>query len=353
MKKTTAKTDRFETVLPRRRALALAGGSALCAGLLVLGWPRVASAQAYPSKPIRMVIAFPPGGGTDVLARAIAQRLGAKLEQQVIVENRPGAGGMIGLETAAKAAPDGYTVFLSALTNQTIAGHLYANAKADISRDFDPVALLANAPHVLNVHPSVPAKTLGELVVWLKANDGKVNYASQGNGTLSHLEAEMLAQRLGVKVVHVPYKGSSQALPDLLAGNVSFMFDSVAASMTQVKAGKLRSLAVAATQRIPAFPDLPTVAESGVPGYDADNWFGLFVPKGTPTAVIGRLNEELAKVLLEPELGAFLVQQGYVVTYGAAKRLADVTAAEIEKWGAVVKAANIKVGVVKAANIEV
>jgi tripartite-type tricarboxylate transporter receptor subunit TctC len=337
------KTSPLPTSRSRRRALVLSGGGALAAGLAALGLPRAARAQAWPSKPVAMIIAFPPAGATDILARSIGQRLSVRLGQQVVVENRPGAGGVIGLEAAAKAAPDGHTVFLSALTNQVIAGHLYGTARADVSRDLDPVALLANAPHVLNVHPSVPAKTLAEFVAWLKAEDGKVNYASQGNGTLSHLESEMLLQRIGAKATHVPYKGSSQALPDLIAGNVSFMFDSIAASMAHVKAGKLRSLAVAASQRVPALPDLPTVAEGGVAGYDADNWFGLFAPKGTPAAVTARLHDEVTKVLAEPELVALLAQQGYVVTPGSARRLAEVTTAEIAKWGGVVKAANIKV----------
>ncbi len=332
-------SDRREPATPsRRRALAWAA-----AGLVPLGWTGLVQAQAYPAKPLNMIIAFPPAGATDILARAIAQRLGARLGQQVNVENRPGAGGVIGVEAGAKATADGYNLFLSALTNQVIAGHLYGTTRGDIGRDFEPVSLLANAPHVLNVHPSVPAKNLAEFVAWLKANDGKVNYASQGNGTLSHLESEMLLQRIGATAVHVPYKGSSQALPDLLAGSVSFMFDSIAASMVHVKAGKLRSLAVAASQRVPAIPDLPTVAEGGVAGYDADNWFGLFVPKGTPAAATARLNEEMVKVLADPELGALLVQQGYVVAYGPARRLSEVTAAEIQKWGAVVKAANIKI----------
>ena len=336
----THDTDRTAPDFARRRVLVAGAASAVCGAL---AWPRSALAQSYPSKPINMIIAFPPAGATDILARAIGQRLGAQLGQQVIVENRPGAGGVIGLEAAAKAPADGYTVFLSALTNQVIAGHLYGTTRADVSRDLEPVSLLANAPHVLNVHPSVPAKTLPELVAWIKANDGKINYASQGNGTLSHLESEMLLQRIGAKAVHVPYKGSSQALPDLLAGNVSFMFDSIAASMAHVKAGKLRSLAVAASQRVPALPDLPTVAEGGVPGYDADNWFGLFAPKGTPPAATKRLDEEMVKVLADPALGATLVQQGYVVAYGPPQKLAEVTTAEIRKWGSVVKAANIKV----------
>jgi tripartite-type tricarboxylate transporter receptor subunit TctC len=343
----TIKTARISAAsrptLSRRDALALTAGGAFVTGLASIGFPGKALAQAYPTQPFGMIIAFPPAGATDILARAIAQRLGTRLGQQVNVENRPGAGGVIGVEAGARAAADGYHLFLSALTNQVIAGHIYGTARGDIRRDFEPVSLLANAPHVLNVHPSVPAKNLPELVAWIKANDGKVNYASQGNGTLSHLESEMLLQRIGATAVHVPYKGSSQALPDLLTGNVSFMFDSIAASMAHVKAGKLRSLAVAASQRVQTLPDLPTVAESGVPGYDADNWFGLFVPKGTPHAAVARLNEEMVKVLADPELGALLSQQGYVVAYGPPKRLSEIAVAETQKWGAVVKAANIKI----------
>ena len=331
------------SMLTRRDALAVAGLGAVSAGIGALAFPGAARAEAYPAKPLNMIIAFPPAGATDILARVIAQRLGARLGQQVNVDNRPGAGGVIGVEAGAKAAADGYNLFLSALTNQVIAGHLYGTARGDIARDFEPVSLLAYAPHVLNVHPDVPAHNLAELIAWIKANDGKVIYASQGTGTLSHLESEMLLQRIGATAVHVPYKGSSQALPDLVAGRDSFMFDSIAASMPYVKSGKLRSLAVAASQRVPTLPDLPTIAESGVPGYDADNWFGLFVPKGTPAATISRLNEEMVKVLAEPELGTLLVQQGFVVAYGPPKRLAEVSAAEIQKWGTVVKAAHIKI----------
>ena len=331
------------SMLTRREALAVAGLGAVSAGVAALAFPGAAQAEAYPTKPLDMIIAFPPAGATDILARVIAQRLGARLGQQVNVDNRPGAGGIIGVEAGAKAAADGYNLFLSALTNQVIAGHLYGTSRGDIARDFEPVSLLAYAPHVLNVHPDVPAHNLAELIAWIKTNDGKVIYASQGTGTLSHLESEMLLQRIGATAVHVPYKGSSQALPDLVAGRDSFMFDSIAASMAYVKSGKLRSLAVAASQRVPTLPDLPTIAESGVPGYDADNWFGLFVPKGTPAATISRLNEEMVKVLAEPELGTLLVQQGFVVAYGPPKRLAEVAAAEIQKWGSVVKAAHIKI----------
>lgn len=327
--------------LTRRSALRGAGGLALGAGLGTLGLSGAARAQGYPDKPVRVVISFPPGGATDILARNLGQKLSARLGQQFVIENKPGAGGIIGLEAAAKSTPDGYTVFLCALTNTAIATHLYPKASTLIARDFDAVALVANAPHVLNLHPSVPARTMPEFVAWLKANDGKVNYASQGNGTLSHLESELLGQKLGVKLVHVPYKGSSQALPDLLAGNVSFMFDSVAASMGHIKSGALRALAVAATKRVAAVPDLPTVAEAGVTGYDVDNWFGYFMPKGAPAEPRQRLAAELAEVLRDPAVVATLQQQGFDAVYSDAGRLAQVTTSEIDKWGRVVKAASV------------
>jgi tripartite-type tricarboxylate transporter receptor subunit TctC len=325
----------------RRRVLTAAGGAAL--GLATLGLAGPARAQSYPTRPVRVVIAFPPGGATDILARNLSQRLSSRLGQQFVVENRPGAGGVIGLEAAARSPADGYNVFLCALTNTAIATHLYPRAPAHIARDFDPVSMLANAPHVLNLHPSVPARTVPEFVQWLKANDGRINYASQGNGTLSHLESELLAQRIGVKLVHVPYRGSALALPDLLAGNVSFMFDSVAASMVHIRSGALRALAVAATSRVSALPDLPTLLEAGVTGYDVDNWFGLFVPKGAPAAAGQRLGAELAQILRDPEMIGSLQQQGFEVATGDAARLAAVTAAEIQKWGEVVKAANVTV----------
>lgn len=327
--------------LSRREALRHGGGIAMAAGMAMLGLPASALAQAYPNRPLRMVIAFPPAGATDILARIVAQGMTNALGQSVVVENKPGAGGMIGLDTGAKAQPDGYNLFLCALTNQAIAGHLYPKATSDITRDFEPVALLANGAHILNVHPSVPAKTLPEFVAWLKANDGKINYASQGNGTLSHLESELLQQRIGITAVHVPYRGSSQALPDLISGKVSFMFDSVAASQPFIKTGQLRPLAVAASHRVPVYPNLPTVAEAGVPGYDADNWFGLFAPKGTPPAAIARLSQALEKVLADAAMVDNLQQKGYVVTPGDSRKLATVTASDRAKWGAVIKTANV------------
>ncbi|MEP6557754.1 MAG: tripartite tricarboxylate transporter substrate binding protein [Burkholderiales bacterium] len=342
MKNQSSSTSNRLLPLPTRRAaLHASAAAALGAGLGMLGLP--AAAQSFPNRPLRMVIAFPAAGATDILARLVAQAMGGPLGQSVVVENKPGAGGMIGMDAAAKMQPDGHNLFLCAITNTAIAGHLYAKATADITNDFEPIALLANGAHILNVHPSVPARNMAEFGAWLKANDGNIDYASQGNGTLSHLEAELLQQRLGVKAVHIPYKGSSQALPDLVSGKVSFMFDSVAASQPFIKAGQLRALAVATSKRVPAFPDLPTIAEAGVTGYDADNWFGLFAPKGTPAAAIELLGQTARQVLTDAAVVDSLEQKGYVVTPSDSAALADLVASDRAKWGAVIKAANVTI----------
>ena len=341
----TTLASEFIEKLPRssrrahlRQGLALALGGALSTAGFSNAYAQVAG---YPERPIRMFVAFPAGGATDILARMLGTSMGGILKQSVVVENKPGAGGMIGLEAGAKSTPDGYNLFLCALTNQAIAGHLYPKATSDITRDFEPIALIANGAHVLNVHPSVPARNMTEFVAWLKAGDGKVNYASQGNGTLSHLEAELLLQTLGVKAVHVPYRGSAQALPDLIAGQVSFMFDSVAASQSFVKNGQLRALAVTTSQRIALYPDLPTVEEAGVKGYNADNWFGLYAPKGTPADVRNKLADAVQKSLTDKALAENLLQKGFVVGFSDARQLAAVTASDRAKWGNVIKTANI------------
>lgn len=340
-KNKTARKVSDDTALARRDALGYMGGMALAMGSGLFTLPTAALAQAYPSRPLRMLVAFPPAGATDILARLIAQGMSTALGQTVIVENKPGAGGMIGLDASAKSQPDGYNILFCAVTNQAIAGHLYPKAQSDITRDFEPISLIANGAHILNVHPSVPAKNFAEFAVWLKANDGQINYASQGNGTLSHLESELLQQRLGIKAVHVPYRGSSQALIDLISGKLSFMFDSVAASQPFIKNGQLRPLAVTTSKRTPAYPDLPTIAEAGVPGYDADNWFGIFAPKGAPKEVTVRLNQVLEKVLTGTALIDNLQQKGYVVSFGDGQKLASVVASDRSKWGGVIKTANI------------
>ncbi|HVL10485.1 MAG TPA: tripartite tricarboxylate transporter substrate binding protein [Burkholderiaceae bacterium] len=337
-------TVTVSTPLARHRFLGQLGG----AGLLLAApgaWlvsPGV-HAQTYPARPIKITIAFPPGGGTDVLTRVLGEALGKVLGQSIVVENRPGAGGMIGLEVAAKNAADGYNLFLCALTNQSIASHLYPNTRTDIERNFEPVSLVASGPHVLIVNPQVPARTMPEFIAWLKANHGKVNYASQGNGTLSHLESVLFAQKVGVEVTHIPYKGSALALPDVMAGTCSFMFDSVSASLNLIKSGKVRAIAVAASQRVASLPDVPTVVESGVRGYDVENWFGLYAPKGTPPAIVARLDQAVHAVLQQPEIQASLLQKGYVINYGSPARLATVTQSDRNLWGSVVKTANVTI----------
>lgn len=332
-----------ESRLHRRNALGHMGGIALTMGTALLGLPLTTLAQAYPSRPIHMTVAFPPGGATDILGRIVAQGMAEALGQSVIVENKPGAGGMIGLDFSKKSRPDGYGIFLCSITNQAIADHLYPAAQSDITRDFEPISLVANGAHILNVHPSVPAKNFTEFVTWLKASNGDLKYASQGVGTLSQLEAVLLLQQLDVKAIHVPYQGSSKAMIDLIAGRESFMFDSVAASLPFIKTGRLRPLAVSTSRRVPMFPDLPTVAEAGVSGFNADNWFGILAPKGTTKEVIVRLDQIVEKVLTDPALVEKLQQQGYIVTPGNGQKLASVTASDRSKWGGVLKTANISV----------
>jgi len=311
---------------------------------LVVGAGSAAFAQAtdWPKKPIRMVISFPPGGATDVLTRAIAQPLGDALGQPIVVENRPGGGGMLGLGAVAKADPDGYTMQLSALTNQAIAQGLLTNAPSDLRKDFVPVGLVGTSPHVLVVHPSVPAKTVPELVAWIKSQKGNLNYASQGNGTLSHLESELMLQKIGARAVHIPYKGSSFALPDLIAGTTLMMFDSVAASLPHIKAGKIRPIGLAATERLSLVPDVPTLIEAGVNGFDVDNWFAIYAPKGTPAAIVSKFERELQKVLSNQEVRQRLASQGIQLKFENASRTGSITEAEHKKWADVIKSANIK-----------
>lgn len=326
---------------PQRRQLIAGALSATALAATGLPAPQASAQAAWPARPVRLVIAFPPGGATDVLGRAIGAKLAEQVGQAVVIENRPGAGGFIGMEAAAKGPADGHTVFLAAITNVAIAANLYPNPPHELARDFVPVALIANVPHILVVHPSVPARTVGEFAAWLKSNDGKVNYASQGNGTLSHLESELLRQRLGVTLTHVPYKGSSQALPDLIAGNTSMMFDSIPASMPHVKTGKLRALAVAASRRTPLAPELPTLSEAGIPGYGVDNWFGIWLPKGAPRELVERLDAELRKVLTQPELRERMQQQGVDLFHEPAERLATTYAGERERWGKVIRESGV------------
>ena len=294
----------------------------------------------WPKKPIVAILTFPAGGSTDVFARAVAAPLGEALGQSVIIENKPGAGGMIGLQAAAKAAPDGYTIHISALTNQTISQALFTNPPADLRKDFAPVAQLGSIPHLLEVNPTVPAKNLTEFI---KSKNGNFNYASQGNGSLSHLEAILFMQRIGATGTHIPYKGSSFALPDLIAGNTLMMFDSVTASLPHIQSGKLRPIAIAASERTPLIPTVPTLGQDGMKSFDVENLYAVYVPKGTPSYVVARLEREIRKILTNPDFKAHMANQGIHPQFENADRLAEITTAEHNKWEKIVKSANVKV----------
>jgi tripartite-type tricarboxylate transporter receptor subunit TctC len=296
-----------------------------------------AAAQQYPSKPIRLIVAFPPAGATDVVARAIGQKLSEALGQQVFVENRPGAGGNIGAEAAAKSAPDGYTLFLAALTNHAIAASVYSKLNYDLTTSFTPVSLVANVPHMLVAHPSVPVNSVKELIELAKAKPGELNAASQGNGTLSHLELELFKSSAGVNLLHVPYKGSSNAMPDLLAGQVSLFFDSIPSALPQVKAGKLKALGVLTSKRLAFLPNIPTIAESGLPGFEANNWFAVLAPAGTPKDIVNLLNAEIAKIVVIPGLRDHLASQGAILEGSTPEQLSVMIKSDLAKWAKVVK----------------
>ena len=296
-----------------------------------------------PKKPVVAVLSFPAGGSTDVFARAVMAPLGEALGQSVVVENKPGAGGMIGLGAAAKAAPDGYTIHFSALTNQAISQALFKNPPADLRKDFIPVALVGTVPHLIVVNPNVPAKNVTELIAFIKSKKGDFSYASQGNGSLSHLESTMFMQRIGASGTHIPYKGSSFALPDLIAGNTLMMFDSVTASLPHVQSGKLRPIAIAATERSPLIPNVPTLGQDGMKQFEVENFFAVYVPKNTPPAVVSKLEREIRKILTNPDFKARLATQGIHPQFANSEQLAEITNKEHDKWDKVVKSANIKV----------
>jgi tripartite-type tricarboxylate transporter receptor subunit TctC len=297
----------------------------------------------WPKKPVVAVLSFPAGGSTDVFARAVMAPLGEALGQSVVVENKPGAGGMIGLGAAAKAASDGYTIHFSALTNQAISQALFKNPPADLRKDFIPVALVGTVPHLIVVNPNVPAKNVTELIAFIKSKKGDFSYASQGNGSLSHLESTMFMQRIGASGTHIPYKGSSFALPDLIAGNTLMMFDSVTASLPHVQSGKLRPIAIAATERSPLIPNVPTLGQDGMKQFEVENFFAVYVPKNTSPAVVAKLEREIRKILTNPDFKARLATQGIHPQFANSEQLAEITNKEHDKWDKVVKSANIKV----------
>jgi len=302
-----------------------------------------AQAQTYPTKPIRLVVPFPAGGTTDILARAVAQKLSETLGQQVIVDNRPGAGGNIGSELVARSAPDGYTLLMGTVGTHAINVSLYPKLPYDPVKDFTPIVLVAGVPNVLVVNPSLPARSVAELIAYAKANPGKLNFASSGSGTSIHLSGELFKVLTGVQMTHVPYKGSAPALTDLVGGQVQLMFDNLPSSLAFIKAGKLRALAVTSKTRAAALPDVPTMVEAGVPDFEASSWFGILAPAGTPRDIVVRINAEVAKWLATPDAREKLAGQGAIAAGGAPEDFARHIASETAKWARVVKASGAKV----------
>jgi tripartite-type tricarboxylate transporter receptor subunit TctC len=298
---------------------------------------------AYPNKPVRIVVPFPAGGTTDIVARATGQKLQEAWNQSVIVDNRPGAAGNIGAELVAKSPPDGYTLLMGTVGTHAINASLYAKMPYDHVKDFVPVILVAGVPNVLVVNPSLPVKSVQELIEYAKANPGKINFASSGNGTSIHLSGELFKTMTGAKMTHVPYKGSSPALTDLVGGQVDIMFDNLPSSLAFIKAGKLRALAVTSTSRSSALPDVQTMAESGVPGFEASSWFGLLAPAGTPRDVVTKINGEVAKWVASSDAKEKLAAQGANAAGGSPEDFARHIQTETAKWARVVKESGAKI----------
>ncbi len=310
--------------------------------LALLSWPAAAPAQdAYPSKPVRLILPFPPGGGTDILGRLVAERLAARLGQPVVTDNRGGAGGNLGAEAAARAAPDGYTLLFAA-TTLAISPSLYAKLNYDPFKDLAPISLIATVPNVMITHPSVPARTLQEFIALARAKPGEMNFGSGGNGTSNHLGGELFNMVAGVKLVHVPYKGVNLAMNDAIAGNVQLVLIGITAAAPQIKAGRLRALAVLAPQRSAALPDVPTAAEAGLPELDVTTWYGLLAPAGTPRPVIARLNAEIARIMHAPELQERLVSMAAEPRTSTPEEFGAYIRQEAARWGEVVRKAGLR-----------
>jgi tripartite-type tricarboxylate transporter receptor subunit TctC len=300
-----------------------------------------ASAQSYPSQPIRIVVPFPPGGGTDILARLLAQKLNEAWSQSVVVDNRAGAGGTIGSALVAKSTGDGYIILVMPAG---IAAHasLYKNLPYDPTRDLAPVSRLASGPLVLVVHPSVPAKSIKEYIALAKKHPGEINFGSAGSGTLPHLSAELFNSMSGIKATHIPYKGAGAAVTDLLAGRVPVYFMNILQSLSLIQAGKLRALGVTTPQRTPIAPEIPAIAEAGLRGYDMTNWYGMFLPASTPREVVSKLNAEVVRILQLPELKKRMDQDGMVVVASTPEQFREFFARESQKFAKVIETAGIK-----------
>jgi tripartite-type tricarboxylate transporter receptor subunit TctC len=315
---------------------------AALAGAVLLACAALPAQADYPEKPLRLVVPFPPGGSTEPLARILSQKLGEAFGQQLIVDNRPGAGSTIGAEIVAKSPPDGYTLFLGSISN-AISAALYPKLNFDIVRDFAPVTLLATTPGVLVVHPALPVKTVRELLALAKARPEQLAYSSAGNGTPPHLSAELLSGMTGIKLIHVPYKGGGPSIIALLSGEAQLSIASLPSAIGHMRSGKLRALGVTTPQRTPSVPELPTISEAGVPGYAAETWLGLAVAARTPKDIVARLHAAAVKAMTLPDVKERLDALGYVVRVGSPEEYSGFVQSEVDKWRRVVKTANVRV----------
>ena len=311
--------------------------------LLAAASATAAHADAYPTRPIRLIVPFAAGGGNDTVARLVGDSLGKRLGQAVVVDNRPGAGGVVGAEAAARAPADGYTLFLGGVGSHAINPNLHKDLPYDPIKDFAAVSLLASAPLILVVHPSVPAQSVQELIAYAKSHPGKLNYASNGNGSSSHLAAVMFASMTGTDMVHIPYKGLSPALTDLLSGQDQLMFSSVVAILPHVRAGKLRALAVTSRKRMALLPDIPTIAESGVANYETSSWYGILAPAGTPPEIVRRLDDEIVEVLAQDDVRKALAREGAEPVGDTPEEFTAFIRAEKQRMGDVIKSSKLVV----------
>lgn len=327
--------------MQRRRLAALIAAALLSASL-------PAQAQTWPAKPVRIVVPFPPGGTTDIVARAVGVELQRMWQHAVVIENRPGAGGNIGADLVAKSAPDGYTLLMGTVGTHAINAALFAQSGSkmpfDPVRDFVPITLAAGVPNVMVINPKLPVNTVAEFIAYAKARPGQLNMASSGNGTSIHLSGELFKTVTGIYMVHFPYRGSAPAVTDLIAGNMNVMFDNLPSALPHIKSGRLKALAVTSRTRSPALPDVPTIEEAaGLKGFDASSWFGLFAPAGTPRAIVDKIQSDVARALALPEVRERFVAQGADPGGNTPEQFAAFIRVETDKWTRVVKFSNAKV----------
>jgi tripartite-type tricarboxylate transporter receptor subunit TctC len=331
------------SVEPEEKFMKL-GNSLVCIAALLAALDccvGAANAADYPTKPIRLIVPWPPGGGTDVFARVIGQKLSERVGYTVVIDNRPGASGNIGAEIVAKSPPDGYTIMLATITLATNPS-MYKSLSFDPLKDFAPITLVAGVPHVLVVSPSLPVNSVKDLIALAKAEPGKLNYASAGSGSPFHLAAELFKSMTGTTIVHVPYQGGGPAITAVIGGQVQLTFGNLLAVLPLVKSGKLKALGITSAKRSSAAPELPTIAEEGVRGYDFSSWFGFFAPAGTPKATVAKLNQEIVSILETPEMKQRLTQDGADVVASSAQEFGTYLASETKKWAQVIKQAGIR-----------